>query len=108
MLYDGIEPTSDIIADNKKSFSLGFHDAVEFLVHNGVTPIVFKDIPYIKERLSKNHVKNILFGSKLNTTVSWAEVAKHHEFEDSVIDSIKTEFPSVIVIDPKDLMKNYL
>ncbi|ACS81690.1 acyltransferase family protein [Maridesulfovibrio salexigens] len=105
MLHENVEPSSDIISDNKVSFELGLYDAIKFLVKNGVTPVLFKDIPYVREPLSQNYVKNILFNSDLHTSANWNDIEKRHSFEDSVIDKIKLEYPSVIVIDPKDLLK---
>ncbi|TIH18017.1 acyltransferase [Marinifilum sp. JC120] len=105
MVHQKVNPSEDIIADNMISFDLGLHDAVKFLVENGVTPVLFKDIPNVREPLSQNYVKNILFDSGLRSSAKWSDIKEIHSFEDSVIDKIKLEYPSVIVIDPKDLLK---
>ncbi|WP_415715183.1 acyltransferase family protein [Maridesulfovibrio sp.] len=108
MVHDRIEKNSDILADNKESFYLGLYDTVKFLVDNGVMPVIFKDAPYIETNLSKNYMKNLLFNSHLNTTYPWEKIINRHKFENVVIDKIKLEFPSVVVIDLKDILKNYV
>jgi len=105
MVHTKMKPSSDIIADNKKSFELGFYDTVKFLIENGVTPVIFKDAPYVGSVLSLNYTKNILFGTHLPTTTDWSQVLSRHNFEDSVIDKIKLDYPSVIVIDPKKVLR---
>ncbi|WP_421903789.1 acyltransferase family protein [Maridesulfovibrio sp.] len=105
MLHDNVQRSSDIVADNKLSFYCGLRDTVEFLTDNGVVPVIFKDMPYVRERLSLNYVKNNLFGSDLKTGIPWREIESRHEFEDSVIDKIRDQFPSVVVIDPKKILK---
>ena len=106
LIHDSVDPDLAALQMNKDSFYLGLRDTVKFLVGHGITPVVFKDVPFIRQPLSINEVKNMLFGAKLKTEISWDEVVVEHSFEDSVIDRINAEFPKMIVIDPKRLFEN--
>ncbi|NDV22152.1 acyltransferase family protein [Desulfovibrio sp. JC022] len=105
MVHDSLKRGENVEENNKRSFYLGLHDTVKFLIDQGVTPVIFKDIPCVNDRLSVNYVKNLLFDSKLKTSILWSDILDRHKFEDGVIDEIKEEYPHIIVIDPKKLLR---
>ncbi len=104
MKHIDVPITDDIIKVNKRSFELGLHDSIKFIIDRGKIPILFKDVPYVVDFMSLNFVKNKFFGTNLISDAKAVDVYRRHAFEDTVIDSLKQKFPSLIVIDPKRVL----
>lgn len=80
--------------------------AIQKVVNAKVIPVVFKDNPYTNEDLSQC----ILFEKRgwanpgKNCSLALATVNEMHASMDNVIDSLKSRFPQMVVIDPKVVM----
>lgn len=105
LVYKGLNKSSDIVEDNKKSFKRGLEDSIRFIVDHNKIPVLFKDVPYIVDFVSLQNVKSEIFGvESRHNKIKAADVYGRHKFEDAVIDQLAEKYPSVVVIDPKKIL----
>ncbi|MBI9112709.1 acyltransferase family protein [Maridesulfovibrio ferrireducens] len=104
MKYKDEVLSGDIIEVNEKNFARGLRDSVSFIVENGKIPVIFKDVPFLQGAPGLNVLKNAVFKTDLKTSVAVQTVKNNHKIEDDVIDSLKKDYPTMVVIDPKLLI----
>jgi peptidoglycan/LPS O-acetylase OafA/YrhL len=93
-----------ITKNGKKPFSVlysGLRNAVKFVVNKGSTPVLIKDNP---STLSLKKICGITRINFLNCYNSQSEIDKSQKTVNDIIDKIKIEFPSVIVVSPSRII----
>lgn len=94
------------VLNDMECFKKGLRDTVKYIISIGKTPIVFKDVPELPERLYLNSALNKVHNINLPEKVDKAYVMKNQAFVDNTIDQLSRTYPELIVIEPKKLISS--